>query len=58
MNDLLGMLKKRKLTIETCPIPAEAIATLCVAMNEGHLDRKTVKELIENKLDAETEKGD
>ncbi len=46
MNDLKGLLKKHKRTIETCPLPAEYVGFLAICATNGSLTMKQVKALL------------
>ncbi len=42
LNDLLGILRKKKIKIENCPISPEVLGFLCRTVNRGDLDRKSL----------------
>jgi Asp-tRNA(Asn)/Glu-tRNA(Gln) amidotransferase B subunit len=43
LNDLAGILKKKGLTIERCPINPQDLRYALELMQEGHLERKDVR---------------
>lgn len=46
MNDLKGILNKKKLSIENCPIAPEVIGFLARLVSENYLDKKQMKKLV------------
>ncbi len=48
INDLKGLLKKSKLTIDQCPIKPELMGFLARGINQGTLTRKFVKKFLIN----------
>jgi len=51
INDLKGMLSKRKLTIEQCPIAPEVIGFLGRAVAAGSLTKKQMRKLVQTWMD-------
>lgn len=57
-NDLLGILKRKGYTFETCPIPPQDLRYMLELMQEGHLERKDVKLWCMEQCDAYTRAAD
>lgn len=51
-NQILGLLKKNKLTIEECPVAPEFLSFLARCIERGDLDKKQAKELIKKSFAA------
>lgn len=46
INDLLGLLKKNKLTIEQCPLSPEMVGGLARLVRSGGLEKKSMRKLL------------
>lgn len=56
LNDLKGILNKRKLSFDDCPLAPEVIGFLVRASINGQLDKRKIRPLVEKWIDENVKK--